>query len=454
MVFPDISMYLNDENIMKDLILERYRLTPRQELIIKDFMRSLNELRRHPINGGAIVTNLEIRNFINEVWINKLIRIGAIKKAIRTMRGRSNSVTSLMKAIQWVDIMNRQEENVQKKVAYCQYKAKKEDTADLFAHLNKTWKDIQPEEKNGELVLEIKDSYNISNGERDTLLFIGNLEAVKYAMGNKDTILIIDEVFDYMDDANIVAAQYYIQRFLDRMKGHAYLFPIILTHNDPEKFFRYNHQKDLKISYFDHPACEVPNEKIKKMINKRQIWLEDEKLPSDLKDALDDTNKYLFHFHPNVDDKTEIPEMKGFSKVKDFKDFCKTQLDNYLKNQMNRNKQKPAYDPLAICFALREMVEKYLYDRLQTDEQKKKFLNETEGTHDKIRIAQEANVKPIPLIFEFLSMIYNEPLHVKDEVNKKLTDAHKRLFSRLHNRTIQLMIKEVKDLSDAPIDEN
>jgi hypothetical protein len=100
------------------------------------------------------------------------------------------------------------------------------------------------------------------------------------------------------------------------------------------------------------------------------------------------------------------------------------------------------------------MVEKYLYDRLQTDEQKTRFLNETEGTHDKIRIAQEANVKPIPLIFEFLSMIYNEPLHVKDEVNKKLTDAHKRLFSRLHNRTIQLMIKEVKDLSDAPIDEN
>ena len=64
-------------------------------------------------------------------------------------------------------------------------------------------------------------------------------------------ILIIDEVFDYLDDANLVAVQYYITKFIDEMKQEGKkIYPLILTHLDPS-YFRTFAFKDLKIYYLN-----------------------------------------------------------------------------------------------------------------------------------------------------------------------------------------------------------
>ena len=72
---------------------------------------------------------------------------------------------------------------------------------------------IQTTEKNGELILEFPKAETISNGQKDVLTFAAELMIFKASI-NKDKkyLLIIDKVFDYLDDANTLAAQYYYQK--------------------------------------------------------------------------------------------------------------------------------------------------------------------------------------------------------------------------------------------------
>ena len=61
--------------------------------------------------------------------------------------------------------------------------------------------EINPHITDGKMILSIGDAQRISNGERDTLTFIAMLIQAESYFIKKDNILIIDEVFDYMDDA-------------------------------------------------------------------------------------------------------------------------------------------------------------------------------------------------------------------------------------------------------------
>lgn len=68
------------------------------------------------------------------------------------------------------------------------------------------------------LVVEFPHADEISNGQRDVLTFIIQLLKFQSTLRNgKKYLLIIDEVFDYLDDANIIAAQYYLSNLLKKM---------------------------------------------------------------------------------------------------------------------------------------------------------------------------------------------------------------------------------------------
>ena len=107
-------------------------------------------------------------------------------------------------------------------------------------------------------------------------------------------------------------------------------------------------------------------------------------------------------------------------------------LDAYLQNN--------AYDTLAVCVALREIIESRVYAQLQTEEQKDSFLRK-HGTPDKLEYAEEQGVD-IPEIYYLLGNIYNDPMHVDNKSNKLITQT---LYSRMENNTIRGMIKNVKD---------
>lgn len=73
--------------------------------------------------------------------------------------------------------------------------------------------------KGGKLVLEFPKANQISNGERGVLCFVGKLFESRSKLRKDRAILVIDEIFDYLDDANLIAAQYFLTKFINDFKG-------------------------------------------------------------------------------------------------------------------------------------------------------------------------------------------------------------------------------------------
>ena len=111
---------------------------------------------------------------------------------------------------------------------------------------------------------------------------------------------------------------------------------------------------------------------------------------------------------------------------------CNKQMDNYLDNE--------EYDPLAVCVALREIIEGRIYSRFTEPVHRNEFI-EIHGTQKKLNYADEQGID-VPEIYYLLGNIYNDPMHVDNKSNKLITQT---LYSRLENATVRNMIKTVKD---------
>ena len=85
-------------------------------------------------------------------------------------------------------------------------------------NFDNAWLKLCLKEKKGQLIAEFPNPSLISNGQRDILVFIAKLLRAEVKLHNDNSILIIDEIFDYLDEANLVAAQYYICKFIDNFK--------------------------------------------------------------------------------------------------------------------------------------------------------------------------------------------------------------------------------------------
>ena len=144
---------------------------------------------------------------------------------------------------------------------------------------------------------------------------------------------------------------------------------------------------------------------------------------------------YMLHFHKDYskDMSAIIGDCPSqWADISVFKQYCMNQLNAYLENKV--------YDTLAVCVALREIIESRVYDQLQTVEQKDTFLIK-HGTANKLEYAEEQGVD-VPEIYYLLGNIYNDPMHVDNKSNKLITQT---LFSRMENNTIRGMINNVKN---------
>lgn len=298
----------------------------------------------------------------------------------------------------------------------------------LFSSLKQTWQDIKPREDGFRLILDIPDASLISNGERDIIVFLAMLEKAKMELTKQYNILIIDEVFDYLDDANLIAAQYYITKLIDEQKqSGSCIFPIIMSHLNPDFYKNYAFQ-DLKVYYLvplPHP------QKSSLMMSLLQQREEREKLNND-----EDISTYLLHYHnDNSKDLTQSLNPKlvnaQWNDIKKFAKYCENQMQEYLSAQ--------PYCPLAVCVQLRRLIEQYCYKNLATGTEKQEFLS-THKTRKKLEYYQQHG-NQYPEIFSLLGVIYNDSLHNTDK-----KDLRQILYSRLQNNTIREMIKKVVEL--------
>lgn len=270
----------------------------------------------------------------------------------------------------------------------------------------------------------------ISNGETDLLCFLVMLEKIKYEEINKNLILVIDEVFDYLDDANIIVVQKYISSFIKSFtESDKNIFPIIMTHLDPNVFKNYYFSK-MKVYYLNDINLTIDDE-VRKII-------------TDRKNITDSSNfdyigKYYLHYNNETRDLSTIFSDKGLSNKYDssekFYRLSNDEMKKYIDNL--------PCDYLLVLCALRINIEKYIYECID-DGYKASFIEE-KMTVNKIAFAEQIGIR-IPENFQLLSVLYNDFMHLDksaDPQNKKVLFLASKLDNIFIKSIIRSTMKEI-----------
>ncbi|WP_331351369.1 ABC transporter ATP-binding protein [Cellvibrio sp. UBA7671] len=417
-VLPNISSIYKNGKFIAELnnhlvYLERVSGQRIQEKI-NSFIQRLNEQ-----NGSRS----KLLDWIDENELeflegtNNLSNIAAL--CVSFDLGFTNSAENHLAAIQLALDFNENPLDFKKAVRRSIYDLGKSSYDRLFNDFNSSWKEFKPKEKDGKLVVEMPKVHQISNGQRDVMCFIALLKKAELNLTKKRSILIIDEVFDYLDDANLIAVQYYVTQLIAKFKDEGKMFyPIILTHLDPSYFRNYTFS-DQKVFYLEKREAKINSHLKKLLVNREKPEIESA------------VSKYYLHYEPqpiNVRQEFETLDLKptwGDSSV--FDQYVFSEFEKYMANES-------VYDPFAVCCALRKKIEKYAYERLDSEYLKAEFLDKHK-TPNKLKFSESKGIV-IPESFYLLGIIYNDGMHWKNN--------EAAISGKLENMIIKKMIKDVK----------
>lgn len=335
---------------------------------------------------------------------------------------------TFLAAIQIVDLYKTNKQNFKKTLKWLMYSRKKRYYQELLRNFScSKWENAKLKEKlranSHELCVEFPPANRLSNGQRDVVTLVIRMHKTLYEGSKKPLILVIDEVFDYLDDANLVAFQYYVTQIIEQYrKKKMEVYPLILTHLEPGNFFNYSFNKyKLHIHYLNRETRE--NHKNTQLLIKMRE--EDSRIKGDLE-------RFWFHYNPT----NKTFEQNEWSRQLTAEWRQSDEFHKYAKNELCKYIQNQSYDPLAICFAVRVLIEQKVYFMLKTEAKKEAFV-ETNTTRKKLEYAA-GEVGDIPEIYYLLGLIYNSNLHWKENC-----DLVSPLIAKLEHPVIRHIIKDM-----------
>lgn len=419
-VLPNIERLLNNKNFIRDLQEDIQSVDKAGRLVtiqakINTFIDAVNE-------KGSKYTASQLISWILLNKLNELDDISYLSNIAILVESSSiyNKAESYLAAIQIVDLFKQDKEKFKKACKYKIYEFEKEGYEEIFSFFNATWKNVKPKEKDGKLILTLPKAHHISNGQRDVLTFIALLQQAKNSFRKKNCILIIDEVFDYLDDANLITVQYYITQLIKKLKAEGKNFyPLILTHLNPYYFNNYVFKKQ-KVYYLKNSQVDT-NEQLKKLIRNRE---------NDL--IKDDVSKYLLHYHTEtINKRNEFSQLglkETWGESNNFYTYIFSEVKNYIKDY--------EYCPLSVSIALRIKIEELTYNLFTQEDHKEQFLN-LHGTVKKLDFAEDKGIN-VPEVYYLLGVIYNEVAHLRKYLND-----NEPIVGKLENLTIKNLIKKI-----------
>lgn len=376
-----------------------------------------------------IGTSGDLKHNFRKDSLNSLKKFDELNKLTRLIsqikiESLKIEVDHYLAAIQIISLYNSLGNNFKKALNYSLYLHEKADLIETIESVNTTRFSIKPvEHKKKGLIIEWPQGHEISNGERDVLSLIILLIKSRKSFSKNNGILIIDEIFDYLDDANLVAFQYFVTNFIEKMidKGKN-IFPILMTHLDPMVFnqFCFNKHK-LKVHYLQSVNNFASKELLKIIYNREEELVKD------------NLSKHFFHFFPSEIDLATNFHSLGLNK--DWANSAKFRKRNFrqLRAYLIDNTQ---YDPIAVCLAIRYHIEKLVYELLENPVLQTEFI-ETKTTKEKLEFSARKGIRIHEILF-LLGIVYNSPLHLNQG-----QDISVPLSLKLENRTIKKMINEV-----------
>ena len=281
-ILPNIDCLLSNKMLIVSLFEKRdffhKAISTKNKGIITTFIDKINALSSKMSKDQILG---DIGSNLSDLQKNTYLK--AIADIIK--KYENNEALCYLSAIQFIWLYNDDKKGFKKVYEYYCYEVKKEKIEGILSTFDSTWKKIEAKEERGQLVVKFPLAKDISNGQRDVLSFISMLFKAREKLTKSSNILIIDEVFDYLDDANLVAVQYYITKFIDEMKKEGKnIYPLILTHLDPSNFEIFAF-KGLKIYYLNKQQAQksIHFENLLKNRNKDSIE--------------EEVSKYLLYYH-------------------------------------------------------------------------------------------------------------------------------------------------------------
>lgn len=427
-VLPNISSLLENNAFLSQLDdiysdLDRQSAKKRQDNI-NEIIQIINGLHGTVEN---IINNFNVRS------LDMLTQDSSYNNVVELIKKHIDVTTEpelflYFYQIQKIYLSDKQK--VKAKVQRAKYELFKQAFDNNLAIIGKTWKDIHTMEHKGSLIIKMPNATNISYGQRDVLTL--SIELLKIKSEIKDgckLILIIDEVFDYLDPVNMTIVQYYFSQLVKEYKDKCTLYPIIMTHLSPDYFNNYTFSpKRMNIVYLQKDKI-LPNANVKKLLSQRG------------EDTIaDDVSKFLLHYNEG-----EINQRESFKQLKLAETWGEgTTFLEHLINEINKYLRKDAdYDPYSVCIALRIKIEKSVYEQLPTEDEKEKFI-QIHGTKAKLEFAENI-LGELPDIYFILGVIYNDAGHLKDE------NSEKPVVYRLKNLIILDMISEIFEYQEVDL---
>jgi hypothetical protein len=422
-ILPNISPHLENLEFISSLG-EKFNLFDRMSQVrnqtkIVDFISDVNAQ-----NGTA-------EQLLEWVFNNKLDYLSEIEPLnemsniiLNANLGVASPALSFFIGLQLHSVYTQDKAKFKKAQKYSIYKLEKNEYKEMLKAFNSSWCRVEPKESGRKLIVEFPKNNHISNGQRDVITFVALLYRAQKKLTGKNCILVIDEVFDYLDDANLVAVQYYITKLIDKFKGEGRrLYPLILTHLNPYYFKNFAFSKQ-KVYYLDKRDIQPNMAMVKLLRNRNEASIKD------------DISKFLLHFHSSEISKRAEFNVLGLRQTwgesDTFYRFIREEARKYLEDAEN-------FDPLAVCCAVRVSVERRAYELLADQAHKQDFLD-TFKTRDKLSCAESHGVS-IPEYFYLLGVIYNDGMHWREG-----QDNISPIAAKLENQTIRSLIRQALEV--------
>ena len=396
-ILPNISDILKAHELFDVIVgcdLSRLNLKGTQKAIAT----VIGSINAHSGTAPQIVGWIE-NNLLADLHV--IAPLSELATGLLKLNLASEETESFLIALQIADLYKADRKSFGAAVGWLEYVVEKKYYHGLiqsFCSSNWQWAKLSEDKKHSTLSVTFPKAHQLSNGQRDVLTLVVQMHKALYEGSKKPLILIIDEVFDYLDDANLVAFQYYVTTLIQEYKNRDQtIYPVILTHLDPGIFFDFcfnNHQ--IRTHYLQATSSGKSRDMLK-LIEVR----EKNDTEQAVKERLDE---FWFHFNPAS---CEIPEGEWPSPLKvawrksdDFHEYATSELDRYLRGKK--------FDALAVCIAVRVSIEHNVYNLLHTDEQKNELIAK-HMTKNKLNYAA-AHISDIPETYFLLGLIHNANL--------------------------------------------
>lgn len=394
-------------------------------------------------------TREELKEMIDDVYFAEIEADCYYAKYVSLMGNVHPEFTKLDYFLYFFQLLYLYEYN---KEAYNQAikRAKFENEWELFNQeiklLDTTGRNIAAQETGNKVVVEYPLADSISNGQRDLLSFYCRLKQFERSIKpNKSYLLVIDEIFDYLDDANYIVAQYFLSKFMKECKVN--IFVILFTHLDPTHFRSTVFSlKVLNVLYLSEFAAKASPQMTSFLALRQKLDrsnTEDDELYNKI-------SAYFLHYNPSMENidtnlsaRNEPNLRSSWGQGNPFFQVLIDEVNKYVSGDAT-------YDPYAVATALRIRIEKVVYALLSPDNQVGFLAGENcKTTKQKLYYAEEKGVS-INEIFYMAIPITNDADHLTYVKGTNLLDEHLLVY-KMNHPVLKNVVREIFEYDGKPL---